>query len=158
MQLFVTILHVFLCLSLILIILLQPGKEGAAAFGGSGGNQMYGPRGQGHFLGRATTVVAALFMLTSITLALYSGSRVSSDSDLEKGIEKLPGLDETEGFKIDLPASATSGSPTPPVPTGGTSQGNGAGGETPSNEAPGDEASGPPEAPAGTLDGAPAPQ
>lgn len=153
MQLFVTILHVFLCLSLILIILLQPGKEGAAAFGGSGGNQMYGPRGQGHFLGRATTVVAALFMLTSITLALYSGSRVSSDSDLEKGIEKLPGLDETEGFKIDLPASPAPGSPTPGMPAEGAAQDNGVGGEAPSNEA-----SGPPEAPAGALDGEPAPQ
>lgn len=153
MQLFVTILHVFLCLSLILIILLQPGKEGAAAFGGSGGNQMYGPRGQGHFLGRATTVVAALFMLTSITLALYSGSRVSSDSDLEKGIEKLPGLNESEGFKIDLPASPPTGSPAPGVPAEGAVQDNGVGGEPPS-----DEASGPTEAPAGSLDGEPAPQ
>ncbi len=115
MQLFVTILHIFLCVCLILIILLQPGKEGAAAFGGSGGNQMYGPRGQGHLLGRATTVVAAMFMFTSITLALYSGSRISTDSDLERGIETLPGLDDEGGFKIDLPGAPVTPAPEAPA-------------------------------------------
>lgn len=113
MQLFVTILHIFLCLALILIILLQPGKEGAAAFGGGGANQMYGPRGQAHFLGRATTVVAALFMFTSITLALYSSSRVATDSDLEEGIQDLPEGDEEEGFQIDRPAAPITPEPAP---------------------------------------------
>ena len=118
MQLFVTILHVFLCVSLILIILLQPGKEGAAAFGGGASNQMYGPRGQGHFLGKATTAVAARFMFTSITLALYSSTRVATDSDIEEGIDQLPG-DEESGFQIDLPTvpGGTDATPAPaPLP------------------------------------------
>ena len=114
MQLFVTILHIFLCLALILIILLQPGKEGAAAFGGGGANQMYGPRGQAHFLGRATTVVAALFMFTSITLALYSSSRIATDSDLEEGIDKLPTGEEEEGFQIDRPDATPEAPPVAP--------------------------------------------
>ena len=67
MQLFITILHIVLAIFMILIILLQPGKEGGAALaGGSSGNQMYGPRGAGNFLGRATTIVATMFMFTSI--------------------------------------------------------------------------------------------
>ena len=117
MQLFVTILHVFLCVALILIILLQPGKEGAAAFGGGGGNQMYGPRGSGHFLGRATTVVAALFMFTSITLALYSSTRVATDSDIEEGIERLDS-DESGGFQIDLPTQGATPPAEPLTPPG----------------------------------------
>ena len=36
MLFFLTTLHVMLCFSLILIILLQPGKDGAAVFGGGG--------------------------------------------------------------------------------------------------------------------------
>ncbi|NOY25874.1 MAG: preprotein translocase subunit SecG [Oligoflexia bacterium] len=112
MQFFVTILHVSLCFALILIILLQPGKEGAAAFGGSGGNQMYGPRGSGHFLGRATTVVAALFMFTSITLALYSNTRVATDSDIEEGIDQLPSQ-EQGGFDVQLPAASDTTSAAP---------------------------------------------
>ena len=68
MQLFITILHIVLATLMILIILLQPGKEGGAALaGGSSGNQMYGPRGAGNFLGRATTIVASMFMFTSRT-------------------------------------------------------------------------------------------
>ncbi len=112
MQLFVTILHIILCLSLILIILLQPGKEGAAAFGGGGGNQMYGPRGSGHFLGKATTMVATLFMFTSITLAFYSSERTQVDSDIEDGIDRLD--DEEEGFAI--PAPTRTAAPPQPEP------------------------------------------
>jgi preprotein translocase subunit SecG len=86
---FVTLLHVMLCFTLILIILLQPGKDSASVFGGGGGNQMYGPRGQAHLLGRATTVVAALFMVTSITLAWYSSQSVREGSDIEGDILRL---------------------------------------------------------------------
>ncbi len=90
MPLFVTFLHVLLCIALILIILLQPGKDSASVFGGGGGgNQMYGPRGQANLLGRATTVVATLFMVTSITLALYSSERAQQGSNIEEEILRL---------------------------------------------------------------------
>ena len=36
MQLFITILHIVLAITMILIILLQPGKEGGAALAGGG--------------------------------------------------------------------------------------------------------------------------
>ena len=69
MTLFITMTHLFLCFFLILIILLQPGKDSADIFGGGqSGNKMYGARSQSNPLGRATTLVAILFMCTSITL------------------------------------------------------------------------------------------
>ena len=90
MDLFITILHIVLSFALILIILLQPGKDGAAVFGGGGGgNQMYGARGQANFLSRATTVVAAMFMFTSITLAYKSSLRNQAGSDIEDDIRRL---------------------------------------------------------------------
>lgn len=111
MQLFITILHVLLSLALILIILLQPGKEGAAVLGGGGGNQSYGPRGQANFLGRATTVVAALFMVTSITLAYRSSERTQAGTgDLEDVMKELDAED-------DAPATIAPPTPAPaPVP------------------------------------------
>jgi len=115
MQLFVTILHVMLSFILIGIILLQPGKDGASVLGGGGGgNQMYGPRGQSNLLGRAATVVAGLFMVTSITLAWYSGERTTSGDDLENAIEQFE-ADEASG-PIILPGK-TPTSTTPPVVT-----------------------------------------
>lgn len=101
MQLFITILHVVLCIALILIILLQPGKDQGAIFGGGGGNRMYAPRGQQHVLGRATTAVAVLFMFTSISLAWYSTPQARDGSDVIDILEDLDeeGIpDEEKGF------------------------------------------------------------
>ena len=115
MQIFVTILHVFLCIGLMLIILLQPGKSDiASAFGGGAGNQMYGPRASGHFLGRATTVIALLFMVTSITLAVYSSARIrSSGSDIENAIQRIQDEDAKKAAE-PAPTDAT-GSALPPI-------------------------------------------
>ena len=123
MQLFITIVHVLLCLGLILIILLQPGKEGAAAFGGGGGgNQAYGPRGQGNFLGRVTTLVAGLFMVTSITLAYRSTSRTQAGTD---DIEDVMKALDAEDAAIAAPPTLRTLPPEPaPEPaTPGTENG-----------------------------------
>jgi len=85
MYLFLTVLHIILCILLVLIILLQPGKGGdvGAAFGGGGGGSMFGPRGPATLLSRATTGVAVLFMVTSVALALLSDQSVLADADLD---------------------------------------------------------------------------
>ena len=124
MQLFITIVHVILCFALILIILLQPGKEGAAVLGGGGGgNQMYGPRGQANFLGRATTVVAALFMVTSITLAYRSSERTQAGTGgIEDAILEID-AEESIGQPAEAaPAPEPTPEPAPaaaPVPSEG---------------------------------------
>ena len=108
MLLFIQLLHIFLSFFLILIILLQPGKDSGAVFGGQSGNSTYAARSNANPLGRATTVVAVIFMATSITLAFYStpeaqeGSNVTertqqiakkiAKSDLEFAVPKLPNV------------------------------------------------------------------
>ncbi len=91
MYMFVVALHVLLCLFLILIILLQPGKGGdvGAAFGGGGGSTMFGPRGPVNLLQRATTIVAIMFMGTSITLAYYSSQKLLSNANVEDELLRL---------------------------------------------------------------------
>ncbi|MBI2840917.1 MAG: preprotein translocase subunit SecG [Acidobacteria bacterium] len=76
MEIFVSIVHVIVCLVLILVVLLQSGKGAdlASAFGGGSSQTTFGPRGAATFLSKATTVAAILFMLTSMTLYFY-GSR-----------------------------------------------------------------------------------
>lgn len=75
----VTILHVLVCVFLILVILLQAGKGGGmgAAFGGAGAQTVFGGRGAQTLLGKVTSVSAAIFMITSVTLA-YNASRSGS--------------------------------------------------------------------------------
>ena len=108
MLLFIQLLHIFLSFFLILIILLQPGKDSGAEFGGQSGNSTYAARSNANPLGRATTIVAVIFMTTSITLAYFStpesqeGSNVAertqeiakkiAKSDLEFTVPKLPNV------------------------------------------------------------------
>jgi len=88
---FVVALHVVLCLFLILIIILQPGKGGdvGAAFGGGSSSTVFGPRGPTGLLQRATTVVAVMFMGTSITLALYSNQRMMQGANIDDEVLRL---------------------------------------------------------------------
>ncbi len=67
------ILHVSVCLVLIGVILLQSGQAAdiAGAFGGSGSQTAFGPRGAATFLSRATTWCAVMFMFTSMALAVH---------------------------------------------------------------------------------------
>lgn len=75
LQTFLNILHVIVCLFLILVVLLQQGRGGGmgSAFGGATA-QVFGGRGAGNFMTRLTAICAALFMLTSMSLAYLSSA------------------------------------------------------------------------------------
>lgn len=91
MTILLTIIHVIVCFFLVVVVLLQSGKAAdlAGAFGGMGSQTAFGPRGSATVLSKATTIAAAVFMLTSLTLAiLATRSAGSSGSVLEK--QQLP--------------------------------------------------------------------
>jgi preprotein translocase subunit SecG len=83
LQTLIDIIHIGACLILMFVVLLQQGKGGGmgAAFGSGGAAQVFGGRGAGNVLTRATSVCAGIFMLTSVSLAYLSSSR---DRSLEK--------------------------------------------------------------------------
>jgi preprotein translocase subunit SecG len=91
----VLILHVFVCLLIIFFVLMQSGRgaELGAAFGGVGQSQS--TRSEMSGIGKATTVVAVLFMLTSLVLALLSSekARESVVRDI-KAVPVVPGVEE----------------------------------------------------------------
>ena len=75
----ITVMHVFVCFALILIVLLQAGKgaEMGAAFGGAS-QTIFGSTGAMGFLSKLTTIAAVIFMITSLLLAFSSSRRASS--------------------------------------------------------------------------------
>lgn len=85
---FLSIVYVFVCVFLILVVLLQSGKSGGmgSAFGGGGSNTVFGGAGAGNFLTRLTAISAALFMILSATLAYLSSN---SEKSLERASETL---------------------------------------------------------------------
>src|SRR5262245_18832188 len=73
MIILLTIVHLFVCVFLILVVLLQTGKGAdiAAAFGGTS-QTAFGARGAATLLSKLTTGSAIVFMITSFTLAMLA--------------------------------------------------------------------------------------
>lgn len=78
------IVHVFICFLMIGAILLQSGKgaEIGASFGGSS-QTVFGSRGPANFLSKLTVVVAAVFMVTSLSLAILAKQRNFSSTVID---------------------------------------------------------------------------
>ena len=88
MDTIINVIHVVAALSLILTVLLQAGKGAAMGSGlGAGSSQtMFGSSGAGNFLTKLTTGIAILFMVTSLTLAVFS--KKNKSSSLIQGVEE----------------------------------------------------------------------
>jgi preprotein translocase subunit SecG len=84
MHTLVIIIHIIACFLMIGAILLQSGKgaEIGAAFGGSS-QTVFGSRGPANFLSKFTVVVAAVFMLTSLSLAILAKERTFSSTVID---------------------------------------------------------------------------
>ena len=82
---FVITLHVFVCLFLIGVVLLQQGRSAdlAGAFGGQGSQTAFGPRAAANVLTRLTTWSAVIFMVTSISLTVLYQRSVGGHSVLK---------------------------------------------------------------------------
>jgi preprotein translocase subunit SecG len=76
------IAQVLLAISLIVLILMQHGKgaDAGAAFGSGASATVFGARGSGNFMTRATTIIAILFFVVCLSLAYISSHRAAPDS------------------------------------------------------------------------------
>lgn len=82
---FLIILHVVVAVALILTVLLQTGKGASmgAAFGGGASSTVFGSRGSSGFMGKLTAAAAVIFMLTSLSLSLFSDRQIGGDSIMD---------------------------------------------------------------------------
>ena len=113
MDTLVKILHVMVCIFLMLTVLLQAGKGGGmgAAFGGGTSmGTVFGGSGAGNFLRKLTVIAAAVFMLTSMTLAWMSTPTTDpleqywaqqQKASLERDRAHMQALDGEEGTPED---------------------------------------------------------
>ncbi len=83
MENFVLILNIILAILLIVVVLLQKSEGGALGLGASQDSYI-SSRSAGSFLTKTTAVIAALFIITSISLTIISKEEFSSTSVLEK--------------------------------------------------------------------------
>jgi len=104
--------HVLVSLFLIFVILLQPGRaDGMAAFGGGGGaSSVFGGRGSVTFLAKVTEVCAAIFMITSLTLA-YRSSHTDSVLRARRNIAAQEAAQKQGPVNPKLPTEQTAPAP-----------------------------------------------
>ena len=87
MENFILIVDIILAVLLIGSILLQKSEGGALGLGVSQDNFM-SSRSASSFLTKATTILATLFIITSVSLTIMSRDKFSTTSVLEKVEEK----------------------------------------------------------------------
>lgn len=104
-------LHIVVCVFLVIVVLLQSGKAAdlAGAFGGMGSQTTFGPRGSATVLSKATTIAAALFMVTSLSLAVMQTRNGGSGSSVLSGSKAKKALPST------VPTAAPAPTPLPGV-------------------------------------------
>src|SRR5271165_1374013 len=105
---FILAVHVLLALMIIGLVLLQRGKgaEAGAGFGSGASGTVFGARGTSTLFSKLTAVFAALFFVTSLSLA-YLGTRGPSEatSVLERSVLSTP-----------APAAPPQSAPPPSAP------------------------------------------
>ena len=107
-------IYAIVCLTLILVVLLQQGKGGgiANAFGGGASQAAFGARSGATVLSRATTVCAVLFVIGALYIGI-SGQRGGGGGGSVVG-GRAPARSSAPATPAPAPAKPA---PTQPAPT-----------------------------------------
>ena len=89
-------IHVIACVTLVVLVLLQSGKEGMGVIFGGGGGSLFGATGAGGLLGKLTAGAATVFFLTSMVFTYISTQQHVAPK---------------ESIVIDMPVSAPPAAP-----------------------------------------------
>ena len=112
---FLTVLQALVAAALVGVILMQRSEGGGLGVGGSPAGLM-SARGAANFLTRATTVLATLFVVLSIVLAVLAVGTTSGrkiDTSLDRSVPVAP-VDPLAGAAgHTLPGTAPVGAPAP---------------------------------------------
>lgn len=84
METIVLVIHLILAISLVGVVLLQRSEGGGLGIGGGGGGGLMSVRGTANLLTRATGVLAAAFMATSLILAIMAGNQTERRSIMDQ--------------------------------------------------------------------------
>ena len=113
---FLLVVHTLIALSLVGVILLQRSEGGGLGIGGGTGGGMMSARGAANLLSRSTTVLATLFIGTSIVLAvLAAGTNKAKavDTSLVKAAAPLIAGSAPTPALAPAPATAPATAPAP---------------------------------------------
>ena len=82
MQTIILTLHIIVCVMLIILVLLQAGKEGMGVIFGGGNSTVFGSSGAGGVLTKLTAFMAVIFIFTSLSYTYVTSVRPNSESTI----------------------------------------------------------------------------
>ncbi|MDO4766600.1 MAG: preprotein translocase subunit SecG [Pseudomonadota bacterium] len=93
-------IHIIACVTLVVLVLLQSGKEGMGVIFGGGGGSLFGSTGAGGLLSKLTAGAATIFFITSMVFTYRSTQQ-----------HTIP----RESIVLDMPAPVTPEIPVVPT-------------------------------------------
>ena len=100
-------LHVVACIVLVVLVLLQSGKEGMGVIFGGGSSSLFGSSGAGSILVKLTAFIAVLFIVTSLSYNVITSAKSPEESVVDK----------VNAVQIDEPPAPQTAPPAePPAP------------------------------------------
>jgi preprotein translocase subunit SecG len=109
MEIAIIVLHVLAAICVIVLVLIQQGKgaDMGASFGAGASQTLFGGRGSGNALTRATAILAAIFFATSLGLSVVAKHRA----------EKAGLVDMPVPVAADVPVAPAPAKSVDDVPT-----------------------------------------
>ena len=93
-------IHVIACVALVILVLLQSGKEGMGVIFGGGGGSLFGSTGAGGLLGKLTAGAATVFFLTTMVFTYVSTQQHAAPK---------------ESIVLDMPVTEVPATPAAPA-------------------------------------------
>ncbi len=122
METVILIVHVLAAIGVVSLVLLQQGKgaDMGAAFGSGASSTVFGSEGSSSFITRATAILATVFFITSMALAIVASRGMGNASVTESAMTEM--VDSEAPVAEDMPsapqapaAEAASDMPAAPV-------------------------------------------
>ena len=112
----ILVVHILAAIGVIGLVLVQHGKgaDMGAAFGSGASGSLFGATGSANFLSRTTAVLAAVFFITSLSLAYIASNKPkTTGSVMQETVQSQP---------VSGPAQSGGESPVAPVGAGSKAQ------------------------------------
>jgi len=141
---FLLVVQILVSVSIIALVMLQHGKgaDMGAAFGSGSSGTVFGARGSGSFLTRATAILAAVFFINCILIAspLLRDTEHSVGGGVADQLEQQVQQQQQQQQQEQQAEKAADGGDLPDVPPAGASAGPAATAETDATAAPAEPA------------------
>lgn len=120
MEQLILIIHALIAIVIVALVLLQQGKgaEAGASFGSGASQTVFGVQGGGNLLTRWTSILAALFFASSLSLAYFAKQKSENLNSVFDDLPLLEQIDVQRNEEIPAaPAAVQSAPAADEIPT-----------------------------------------